>query len=389
MSTSKGSSSWRTHPVSKKPSFEAEGYVPLEFHALRYFRKNDPVFELHEGRTLSGSLIDAASSKGIAHANRSDSPHVRRHARTSASDSANGNRQRRRVFGSTRFRLAVMPFERSRSQKRTIASRWIELPTGHLNLINGRIELPESRLVGRVVRWSDGQTHPGCQPLLSMCRIHPPGLMWRRVMHTHTDEDGRFEFASMPWESVMVHVDRRGYPSNNIQPKLYPLEKTSTTVALYPERSLTVRVLDVEGNPAPEIAVAALDGDDKLVNMKKSSNSFSTFLYTGPDGKVVLRGLPARRITLHLSPFRRMTGNPVEVDLRTQPRGAVTMRLPIVPVRETRTVRFSIRGLDPNITKLAVRVQNSTGQRVGNLDLEVRDGTARRKAHAPAQIGRP
>ena len=104
-----------------------------------------------------------------------------------------------------------------------------------------------------------------------------------RTWETRTDDEGRFELKGLPCGSGTLLVARHGYGRQRSAMRI-DREMPPTEVRLFPERPLSVEVVDDLGRPISEARIDVLFGDDDI-----SRDAVS--LSTGPDGRAEIHGI--------------------------------------------------------------------------------------------------
>lgn len=129
------------------------------------------------------------------------------------------------------------------------------------------------------------------------------------------DADGKFELIGYREGEIEVKIQAPGYAESAAPMRHYSTGDNVLDFALVAERTLEVSVVDSSGKPHQEGSIKVRTLDERLVWIGPTTGSRGT---NSPirNGKAVLHGLPAQRLTLHLDVEGKLLEVPVDL---TQP----------------------------------------------------------------------
>jgi hypothetical protein len=186
--------------------------------------------------------------------------------------------------------------------------------------------------------------------------VHPPRLGPSARHGRFEHPEGAYRLDGIEPGKYATHCSAQGYAGWRGEPMLVGAGETLLDVALLPARTVHLRVVDQDGEPVPFVHVHF--EDDAGVRVQPSEQVFADGMVdgTGRDGEVVVRGLPAGRLTLVLR-HDRVPGadrwraeKHLLLDLRVEPPGVVEAHLHVARERLLRVMLVqSVPGLGPGV----------------------------------------
>ncbi len=149
-------------------------------------------------------------------------------------------------------------------------------------------------------------------------------------------EDGSFELDGLEPGLIRLWVDAEGYARADVPQREYAAGRHPIDLALDPERTLHLRVVDLHGDPFAGTWIWFADGEGENV-WSESADGWNWHDVLDASGEARLWGLPASRLTLKVG--SGLDGEPAEfdVDLTFQPEGVQQFEVDAV-----RTARLSL-----------------------------------------------
>ncbi len=218
----------------------------------------------------------------------------------------------------------------------------VESGTEDLRLVLDPEAVFEVRLEGRVTDALDGEPVPSfvVTPMIP----NYDGSGSSGAPRDCSSPEGTFEVRGLDPGPIEINVTADGYARWYLPRREYAAGRHRLEVALFPERTLHLRVVSSGGAPLHGWTVVFRDVEGEALWIGSEAMGLTTSRRLDEKGEAVVRGLPARLVTLEVRETPRAPETTFDLDLTRPPTGVQQF---IVETRELAELRIVLLTVSP------------------------------------------